>query len=223
MFEFDSSKYKAALIDFDGTIVDTEELHYDSYSKALKSIGIEYVSFEEHVRDNITSNSEELLRSVLRKNGHTEVGLDELVLMKKYIFTQSFMTDGVKAIVGVIEFLFNIKQKGLKLALVSGGKYEAIIRVMLKAGIPNNFDLIITKDMQLKPKPDPESYLKCLELLGLEPKSCLAFENDKIGLEAALKAGVDSVYIDKYHFDDLIASKYPEVKILPNFKEITII
>jgi beta-phosphoglucomutase len=220
MLEINTSKYNTFLFDFDGTLVDTEQLHYDAYIGALKTIGVEYVSFEDHVRDNVGPPSEEVLRKELRKNGRTEVALDELVLMKKYIFTQNLMQNGVKAIDGAIEFLYSLKQKGVKLALVSGGKYEAINRVMVQAGIPNLFDIIITKEMVEKQKPDPESYQKALKMLDAKSESSIAFENDSIGIEAASKAGIFTVGVVKYDFDHKIKQKTPNIDIIASFKNI---
>lgn len=222
MLEIDTSKFNYFLFDFDGTLVDTEKLHYEAYTGALKSIGLEYVPFEEHVKFNVGPSSEEVLRKELRKNGRTEVGLDELVLLKKYIFSQNILQNGVKAVDGAIELLYTLKQKGVKLAMVSGGKYEAIIRVMMTAGIPNIFDIFVTREIVKNLKPDPESYEKAIQMLGAKKELCMAFESDLVGLEASLKAGVKSIAIARYKYDDQISDKYPEVPVLRDFRDIPI-
>ena len=42
-------------------------------------------------------------------------------------------------------------------------------------------------------KPDPEVFIKCAEILELEPKSCIVFEDSQAGIQAAIKAGMFSV------------------------------
>lgn len=222
MLEIDTSKYNSFLFDFDGTLVDTEVLHYEAYAGALKSIGLDYVPFEEHVKYNVGPSSEEVLRKELRKNGRTEIGLDELVLMKKYIFSQNLAEHGVKAVEGVIDLLYNLKPKGVKLGIVSGGKYQAIIQVMMMAGIPNVFDLIVSREAVKQQKPDPEGYLKAIQMLGINPKKCMAFESDNVGLEATQKAGLKSVGVVLYDYEEEVRSKNPEITIVHNFKEITV-
>jgi HAD superfamily hydrolase (TIGR01509 family) len=221
MSKLDISNYKFVFFDFDGTLVDTELLHYQSYKKALSSIGIEYMSFSDHVKSNIGHNSNEILAEELKKNGRTLVGLDELIVLKRYTFSQSIISDGVNATAGAIDLIYKLKQKNIKIAVVSGGKYEAINRVMIKAGIPQVFDAIITRELFEGNKPNPASYLKALEILNAKPKECIAFENDTFGIEAAQKAGIECVGIIKPEYSDFIKQKYPEINSYPDFTKIT--
>jgi len=61
MLDIDTSKIKAVIFDFDGTLVDTDSVHHQAYTLALKSIGLPYVSLEEHVLNNVGPTSEEIL------------------------------------------------------------------------------------------------------------------------------------------------------------------
>ena len=172
MLEIDTSKIQGCLIDFDGTLLDSDEIHHRAYTLALKTIDLPYLSLEDHVKNNVGFTSEQILEKELRKNSHTLVGLDELVLMKRYIFTQLMMKEGVKIMSGAFELINKLKEKGVKLALVSSGKFLVVQKMMLVAKLPNIFDTIVAREMVTKTKPDPESYNVAMKNLNIDKQNC---------------------------------------------------
>jgi HAD superfamily hydrolase (TIGR01509 family) len=48
-------------------------------------------------------------------------------------------------------------------------------------------------------KPNPETFLKCAELMGVEPAECEVFEDGVLGMQAAHKAGMMVVDVTKYY------------------------
>lgn len=52
------------------------------------------------------------------------------------------------------------------------------------------FDIIITADDPLAPKPDPEIFLAAASKLKVDPQLCMVFEDGDPGLKAASKAGM---------------------------------
>lgn len=223
MLEIDTSKIKGALIDFDGTLIDSDEIHHRAYTLALKTIDLPYISLEEHVKNNVGFTSEEILEKELRKNSRTLVGLDELVLMKRYIFTQLTMKEGVKLIEGSIDFLNKLKEKGVKMALCSSGKFAVIQRMMAVSKLPNIFDTIVSREMVTNTKPDPESYIVAMKNLNIDKEQCIGFENDKAGVEALLKAGVKTIGVSPRTFKDIFGKFESQITIIKNFSEVEII
>lgn len=223
MLEIDLKKYKAFLFDFDGTLVNTDELHFQAYTKALHSIGVEYVSFEEHVRDFVGPHSNVVLENILRKQGKTVEAMDELLFLKRYIFSQLLMKQGVKPIDGVIELLNKLKENNKKLAIVSGGNYTSIQKLMAFAGIPSYFDIIISKEAAHTPKPDPECYKMAMERLSVRPNDCIGFENDELGIEALKKSGIECVGISIHDFEDQVKRHKNEIKVIKSFKDIKLV
>ena len=62
-----------------------------------------------------------------------------------------------------------------------------------------DFDSIVSADDVSKSKPDPETFLKCAELLGVKNGECLVFEDSPKGTEAAKRAGMDCLAITTMH------------------------
>ena len=55
------------------------------------------------------------------------------------------------------------------------------------------FESEVDGNMVQNSKPDPEVFLKGAEILALEPKSCIVFEDSQAGIQAAINAGMFSV------------------------------
>ena len=93
--------------------------------------------------------------------------------------------------------------KGLKLAVGSASKNAKII--LQKLGIMDLFSIIVDGNMVQNSKPDPEVFIKCAEILELEPKSCVVFEDSQAGIQAAINAGMFSVGVGQ---EDLESCNY---------------
>jgi HAD superfamily hydrolase (TIGR01509 family) len=49
---------------------------------------------------------------------------------------------------------------------------------------------VVGADQVANPKPAPDTFLRCAELLGVEPARCVVFEDARLGMEAATRAGM---------------------------------
>ena len=84
-----------------------------------------------------------------------------------------------------------MRSKGLKVALASSSKNApAVIRLL---NIENEFDAVVDGTMIIHSKPDPEIFLLAAKKLGVDPASCVVFEDAEAGVEAALAAGMKCV------------------------------
>jgi HAD superfamily hydrolase (TIGR01509 family) len=52
------------------------------------------------------------------------------------------------------------------------------------------FDFIVTADDVERHKPEPDTFLKCAELMNVEPQYCQVFEDGELGMQAAQTAGM---------------------------------
>ena len=60
------------------------------------------------------------------------------------------------------------------------------------------FDVIITGNDIIKGKPDPQVFFMAAEKMAVEAKECVVFEDAVLGVEAAKRAGMKCVGIDRY-------------------------
>ena len=66
---------------------------------------------------------------------------------------------------------------------------------MDQIGIADLFDVIVTQDDVKKSKPAPDLFLLAAERMIVAPEKCLVFEDSQLGIEAAKKAGMQSVFV----------------------------
>jgi beta-phosphoglucomutase len=62
--------------------------------------------------------------------------------------------------------------------------------------IDNIFNVMIFGEQVEKGKPDPECYIKCFDLLGVNNNQCLIFEDSKVGIQSAENAGAAVISVN---------------------------
>jgi beta-phosphoglucomutase len=105
----------------------------------------------------------------------------------------------LKLIDGLENFVKDAHQAGIELGIGSAAIMFNVDFVLDGLGIRKYFDAIVSSDDVLNSKPDPETWLKCVEKLQLQSKECLVFEDSPKGAESALNAGMKRFVITDLH------------------------
>ena len=96
---------------------------------------------------------------------------------------------------GVKEILKFGRENGIRIALATSSSRDYAMHCLKDAGIDTCFDGIVCGDMVSHSKPNPEIYLRACELVGVDPKDAVAFEDAPAGIEAAYRAGMKVVMV----------------------------
>ena len=96
---------------------------------------------------------------------------------------------------GVHDILQFLKQKGVKIALATSTRRKTTEYMLDSAQITLYFDHTVCGDEVLNAKPDPEIFLKAMELLGGTPEDTLIFEDSHNGIRAANAAGIPVIMV----------------------------
>jgi len=95
---------------------------------------------------------------------------DEEVFKECSEIYRSTKLENIELYTGVVDVLDRVREKGLKIALVTDAeKFNAMDRLE-KVGLLDYFETVVTFDDTGKKKPDLEPFLYCLDEMGLEPK-----------------------------------------------------
>jgi beta-phosphoglucomutase family hydrolase len=105
---------------------------------------------------------------------------------KDELFGEILQSQGVKVYESSVAWLRQLRQAGIKTAVVSSSKHcQAVIEV---AGIADQFearvDGNVVEDLKLKGKPAPDTFLKAAALLGVTPQRAVVVEDALSGVEA---------------------------------------
>ncbi len=181
---------KALIFDLDGTLANTEILHYRAWKKALKNNGVNQLPFGTYITYVGTSN--EKIAGDFIETDNIGKDLAELVREKQIIYKDLIpeiqLLQGVREIVDRYHSTF-------RLAVASSSHKEEIMLVLKSQQLDSYFDPVIGGDMVERRKPDPEIYLQVQQTLGFSPQECIAFEDSEHGLNSAKNAGMYGVAI----------------------------
>ena len=95
---------------------------------------------------------------------------------------------------------FAEENKCIRPMSVGTGAYTDEAIILLKTcGLLNLIDYVVGADQVKKPKPSPETFLRCAELMQVKPERCIVFEDAQTGIQAAKSAGMFVVdVLDKF-------------------------
>ena len=210
-------KYKGIFFDFDYTLGDATEAIVAGFLYGLHTMGYEQMPTRAQIQHTI---------GLVLKDGFTEITGEtdedkrtEFAKLYRSICTPAQIATAV-LFEGCEALLSHLKDKGVKLAVVSS-KPAPILNDILKArDIYDYFDFIIGPDQVPHPKPDPAGILRTLEATGLQPGEILYCGDTVIDAEAGQRAGVDfcAVLNGTTPAEDFAA--FPSVHIAPDLPEL---
>ncbi|HSQ69499.1 MAG TPA: HAD-IA family hydrolase [Steroidobacteraceae bacterium] len=217
---------EALLFDCDGVLADTErDGHRVAFNRAFELVGLDVQwdvdQYGELLR---VAGGKERLQAYFEASGWPvdAAGRNELVrrlhALKTQCFTEIVESGGVGVRSGIARIIDAAHAAGLKLAVCSTSS-EKSVDVLLKSVVgaarSRKFAGIFAGDRVPRKKPDPAVYLLACAELGVAPADCLAIEDSRNGLRAAVAAGVPcvvtySAYTIDEDFREAIAV-YPEL------------
>jgi alpha,alpha-trehalose phosphorylase len=209
----DRAKPQAVIFDLDGVIVDTAKFHYQAWKQIADEEGI---YFDQHINERLKGVSRIDSLNIILERKRREYSPQQIHTMAQrkndlYVRMLSELAPG-DILPGIHDFVIELKQVGMKLAICSASKNTQLILKHLK--IEDWFDVVITGEHVTQSKPDPEGLLLAAQRLGVESRNCVVVEDSLAGLKAADLAGMKTIGIgDKtllYNSDYVL----PETKYL---------
>lgn len=187
-------KYKGAIFDLDGVIVDTAKYHYLAWKHLADELGFEFTEQDnERLKGVSRMRSLEILLSI----GGLEFDASHMqdLAEKKNIWYVEYLKsmDESELLPGAKNFLEKLRSIYVKIALGSASKNAPVI--LEKLNITYLFDSIVDGNKITTAKPDPEVFLLGAQELGVSPKDCVVFEDAQAGIIAAKSAGCYAVGI----------------------------
>lgn len=197
-------KFKGAVFDMDGLMIDTEKLLMRFWIEAANYYGFDMKS--EHVlsiRSLASDLTEIKLKGIFGESFcYRDVRLKRIELMNSYI-----EKNGIEKKKGLDQLLAFLKENGFKIAVATATDYERTSRYLKSLNIFDNFDKIICASMVEHGKPAPDIYLKAAKELQLPPHECIALEDSPNGILSAYRAGLNPIMIPDLSEPDEETSK----------------
>lgn len=184
--------FEAVIFDWDGTLADTVPVVLCSFQEVLRRFGCE-VS-DDFLAKRIGIGARNMFKDALISTGmpFDESTLDRLMDEKIQIHVK--LSNEISLLDGAIELLFALHRK-VRIALATMSNRIVIDKLLLEKNVKGYFDLVITADDVIKPKPEPEIFLKCSNKLAIAPEKCVVIEDSLFGVMAARKAGMKCIVV----------------------------
>ncbi|HEX2645692.1 MAG TPA: HAD-IA family hydrolase [Candidatus Dormibacteraeota bacterium] len=182
---------RAAVFDFDGLILDTEEPVYRSWVEIYRAHG-EELPFERWVSIVGSTTLDFHPQHHLEERIGRPLAQEEL---DRRIGRRTEMILALSPLPGVVERIEEAGMLGLKLGVASSSTQEWVRGHLERLGILGRFDCIRCRDDVANPKPEPDLYVAVLECLGVAAGDAIAIEDSPNGVTAAKRAGLRCVAI----------------------------
>ena len=180
---------RAALIDLDGTLLDTAPDLAQAANRTLAGLGLRALP-ETQVRDFIGKGIAVLVRRCLEAalGGAPEEALLETALARFAVHYASVNGSASTPYPGALEGLAALRSGGLRLACVTNKAERFTVPLLAAQGLASYFDAVVTSDQAGRRKPDPEPFLLACRRLDVQPGEAVAIgdsANDAQGARAA--------------------------------------
>jgi HAD superfamily hydrolase (TIGR01509 family) len=212
---------KAVLLDVDGTLADTEEIHRRAFNAAFAEAGLDWVWEQELYQELLAvTGGKERIRYYLdryRPDAELPAEADRFIAglhaRKTDFYVNSLATGEIPLRPGVERLMKETREDGLRLAIVTTTTPDNVIALLdnsFEHHVRDWFDVIAAGGVVPKKKPAPDIYEYALEKLQLSAQECIAIEDSENGLLAASAAGVAALitvnpYTEKHDFSGAVA------------------
>lgn len=177
-----SSQIKAVLFDMDGVLLDSFEAWQRLFNATLKHFDKKEIT-EEQFKEGAWAKDSKVASEEFFD------GKDPKLFVEFYCRHFNDYKKYVKKMEDVDIVLKELKEKGLKLAVVSNG-FHKLVRIILKTrDLGHYFDIIVGTDDVKNAKPAPDMLLYALKKLKIKPEEAVMVGDTKYDMMAAKSAG----------------------------------
>lgn len=199
--------YQLVLFDFDGLLVNTEELHYKAYQRMCAKHGVvldwgfdNYCKIAHYDSEGLSEQLYQLYPKLKE-----QPSWDVLYAEKKQAMVDLLNEGAAKMMPGVEKLLTALQDASVARCVVTHSASELINVVRRQYPIFDTIPVWITREHYVKPKPDPECYQTAITRLAKPSDKIVGFEDTPRGLKALLGTRAKPVLICEM--------KYPEIPL----------
>ncbi len=185
-------KSKAAILDFDGLLADSEPYHYKAYNEVFERYG--HTLNKEEYWVEWTSKGKGIAGEIERHNLKLNVDPVDMRKQKFEVYTRFCKSGEIKLFPEAVRLIQHLSSE-YKLAIASGSWATDIQHILRNADALDLIPVILGKESAKREKPFPDIFLNAAEKLGHAPEECFVLEDALKGLDAANEAGIPCIIL----------------------------
>jgi haloacid dehalogenase superfamily, subfamily IA, variant 3 with third motif having DD or ED/haloacid dehalogenase superfamily, subfamily IA, variant 1 with third motif having Dx(3-4)D or Dx(3-4)E len=185
---------KAILFDLDGTLANSDPLHYLSWARVLEiyEFNIDHSFYKTRISGRTNA---EIVGDLFPE--FSDKDILKMVDLKESKFRE--MAVDLQPLGGLMDFLAWVNQQQFKTGLVTNAPRENTDFMLKILKLSDYFDSVVLSDEIGVGKPDPAPYQYCLEQLNILPEEAIAFEDSPSGIRSAIAAGIKTIGVASTH------------------------
>ncbi len=187
---FAETELLGILYDLDGTLVNTDPLHFQVWQTMLRECGLEID--EAFYQAKISGRlNPAIVQDLLPHLSPPQQ--QQFIEQKEAQFRER--APQLTPLAGLMEVIQWATEQGLKQGVVTNAPPENAHHILRSLHLEETFDQVVIADVLGIGKPDPAPYTHALKQFNLTPKQALAFEDSPSGMRSAVGAGILTIGI----------------------------
>lgn len=179
------------IFDLDGTLVDTMPLHFRAWEAAMRVAGLT-CPLDEDLFYSLGGVPTRRVAELIAAHYGLRIDPDAVFHHKESLFQE---LQGDARLIGPVADFARRVACTQPVAIASGGPRDIVWRSLELTGLAPLFPVVVTADDVVHGKPAPDMFLLAARQMGVEPDSCLVFEDAEPGMRAAEAAGMKWVRV----------------------------
>lgn len=195
----------AVIFDMDGVLIDAREWHFDALNQALNIFGFD-ISKQDHL-ERFDGLPTRVKLEILSAEKQLPRVLHKSINSIKQERTLRIAAEKCYPIPNVLSVVSNLSNQGVKLGVATNSIRQTTDLMLTYSAIRDFFDVIVTNEDVINPKPAPDIYLHACAALDVSPNNVLVVEDNEHGVRAAIAAGCNVHQVaDPYsvHLDEIL-------------------
>lgn len=224
-FENSPMTFSAYLFDYNGVLVDDEQVHWAAFAEVLRPMGIE-LSQTDYWEKYLGFDDFGAFRAALNAHGRAapDAEVRRLVALKKPTYLRMAETQ-LKGFEGAGTLLRRLAEAGAIIGIVSGALRDEIELGLQVLDARSAVEFIVAAEDTRESKPDPEGYLigkaQLIAKAGSDiVRATLVIEDSMAGIEAALGAGFPCLSV-AHSYDEAQLKQAGAVRVAKRLADVT--
>lgn len=215
--------YQLFLFDFDGLLVNTEEMHYNAYKRMMQRRGVDFTWDFNRYCQSAHYTSDRFRKEVfidfpaLKEQDPTW----EILYKEKQEAIQEILKENPPNLMEGVEKLLNhLHDSGIKHCVVTHSPFELIFTVRKIHPVLDRIPFWITRNDYTHPKPDPECYRLAITKYSVPHDKIIGFEDTPRGLTALLGTEATPVLVTKVPYPEIPSFIQKGVRVVDSIESL---
>lgn len=185
-------RYRLAIFDMDGTILDTLEDLKNATNYALRTNGLPERTLDE-VRQFVGNGILMLMKRAVPKG--TDDSMLQQVFQTFTAYYSEHCADTTKPYDGIISLIQSLRASGIKTAVVSN-KADFAVQELVRTYFDGCFDIAIGERSGIQKKPAPDSVYEVISALHMEKSDAIYIGDSDVDLATANNADIPCIAVE---------------------------